>query len=369
MTRQHTPQLAQVITEGSFQLEMVGDVYLGAQRLIEGVPLDDWTLTGDYDAAVKTGAKCTIAYQGDFAESYTPREAGDALAPYGQEIHLFAVVTAGGFTERVRAGVYRIDDVPNSRDEVMRVGDRKLTIGSIVSLDLIDRSDAVNTLSRSLEQPASLSSVWAEIVRVSRLQVTRTVADVAIPNSVVYARNRLETVQQLAGLLQGRAVMRSDGTLGVVPDVIGTPAITLSTGEPAGTIIGDEYSLSTRQLANVVIGDFEDDDGRAIHSEAAITSGPLSVLGPFGERVVEYPQDQKQFIRTQATADRATRNHLAKVSTRGPREIPVTLVPDIRLEIGDAVRLERADGTVDGRVVKYSLPRMGAMQVTVRADA
>lgn len=363
----HSDDLAGVVTQGGFSRELVADVYYGGTRLLQDIPVDDWSLAGDYDARIKTSAKARIVYQGDFAESYTPREATDALAAFGQELHLFMVISLGDFVERMRVGIYRIDDVPSARDRVARIDGRKLTVGSVVDLDLVDRSDTCDTLTRSLEQPRSLTSAWAEIVRMSRLQVTRTVPDKAIPNSIVYSRNRLDAVQQLAGLLGGRAFMLSDGTLGVSPDAAGDPTIKYRRGEPDGTIIGDEYSMSSRAIANCVFGDFEDENGNGIHAEATINSGPLRVDGPFGERAVEYPGDQKQFIRTVDAANTAVRNHLAKVSRRGPFEIPVTLVPDPRLEIGDIVTLDREDGIVTGRVVSYSHPRRGAMQMTVRS--
>ena len=366
MSRPRSAQLDDVITGGSFRRELVGDVHYGGARLLEGVPIDDWSLAGDFDAKIKTSASCTIVYQGDFAESVTPREATDALAPFGQELHLYMVVSTREYTERVKVGAYRIDDVPDAYDRTTQLEGSLLTIGSVVQLSLLDRLCTVDTLFRSLEQPASLTSAWAEIARVSRLQVTKTVPDVAIPNSVVYARNRLDTVQQLAAILGGRAAMLSDGTLGIIPDEVGTPQISLTTGEPAGTVIGAGYYMSSREIQNVVIGDFEDDNGIGIHAEAAITSGPLDVNGPFGERVVEYPDDQKQFVRTKAAADIAVKNHLAKVSRRGPYEIPISMVPDPRLEVGDIVSAERPDGAVVGRVVKYSHPRKGAMQITVR---
>lgn len=367
MTRQYSADLAGIVTGGSFTRELVGDVYYGGVRLLENVPIEDWSLAGDLDANIKTTAKVRIVYQDDFAAAYTPREATDAFAAYGQELHLFMVISAGDFTERVRCGIYRIDEVPDAYDRSVQLDGRTLTTGSVIDLDLVDRFDNVNWPTRSLVQPLALTSAWGELIRVSRLQATRTVADAPIPNSIVYPRNRLETVQQIAGILGGRALMRSDGTVGVVPDALGSPVITLRTGEPDGTIIGTGYSMISRQIANVVIGDFEDDAGRAIHAEAAITTGPLDVAGPFGERVVEYPNDQKQFVRTQAAANAAVKAHLERVSQRGPIEIPVTLTPDPRLEVGDVVELKRPDGDAVGRVVKYSLPRKGAMQLTVRA--
>lgn len=364
--RHFSDDFSSIVTTGSFTRELTADAYLGGKRTLENIPVDDWNLAGDYDANIKNTATARIIYQDDFAKSYTPREASDALAAFGQELHLFMTVSAGDFSERIRVGIFRIDEVPSAYDRKVMHENRELTIGSVIDLDLVDRFATVNWPTRTLDAPAALGSAWSEIVRVSRLQVTRTVPDKSIPNSIVYPRNRLSTVQQLAGVLGGRAMMLSDGTLGVIPDEYSTPDLTLTTGEPAGTIVGTGYSMRSREIANAVYGDFEAEDGTPIHAEAAITVGDLSTLGPFGERPVEYPGDQKAFIRTQRAADTAVQNHLAKVSRRGPVEIPVTLVPDPRIEIGDVLEVSNGGTPQIARAVKYSLPKKGAMQLTVR---
>lgn len=355
-----------VLRGGSFSRELVADVFYGPTRLIEGVPLDDWTLSGDADAEIKTSASATVVYSDDFARSVTPHELTDALAPFGQELYLYMIIRASGFEDRIPMGVYRLEDVPGATDAQIRFRERVITVGSRVELTLLDRFLGVKrALFRSLEQPPSLTSAWAEFARITRLQVTRSVPDVAIPNTVTYSRSRIAAAQQIAGVLGGRAFMLADGTATVMPDEPGDPVAELQIGEE-GVIMDVDYSLHSEGVHNVVVGDFEDASGNPIHAEAAIGDGPLSVNGPYGEYVTEYPADQKQFIKTQAAADAAVLAHLEKVSATDSYELPVQCLIDPRLELGDVVTAQRMDRLITGRVRKYTMGRRGPMSLKLQ---
>lgn len=366
MTRRHSIDAAGVIEGGSASINVFADVYYGNTRTMQDVPLQDWSFTGDYDGKIKTAGSVTIAYQGEFADSVSPAELTDKLAPFGQEVRPYCMVGAGVFAERIELGVYRIESVPSADDTMMLFGERPITVGSLVELELLDRFYALDVPTMKLEKPTSLTSAWAEIARLSGQVVTRTVDDVTIPRSIVYARNRLEAVQQLAALMGGRAMMRSDGTIGVVPDEIGSASVNLYIGEDRGKIIDVGRSMTSEGVANAVYGDFETEEGREIHVEARQVRGPLSVHGPFGERPVEYPNDQKEFIRTREAAQTAVENLLAKVLQQGPREVPVEITPDPRIEVGDIVTLERQDVTLTGRVISYTFAKDAAQSLTVR---
>jgi len=363
--RTHNPEALSIVEGGSFGFTVVCDVLRGRNRALKDVSPVDWSLSGDFDAKVKTKGQVTFAYQDEFGESFMPRSAGDTFAPFGSVVKMYGLLSLGAYEERIQLGTYRIKDAPEASEETVTVNGRALST-AVVKVNLSDLFYAADVPFMRLENPAALTSAWAEIARVSKLPVTRTVDDVAIPASVVYSRNRLSTVQQLAGVLGGRAYMRSDATIGVVPDDVGDPVLDLRDGELTGKIIDVGHSMTADDTFNAVYGDFEDANGRPIYAAARITDGPLSVDGPFGERPVEYPGDQKQFIKTQTAADTAVANHLAKVSKGSPLEIPVTMTPHPLVEF-DTVRVHRpGGGSFVGRVVKWSLARGRATEVTVR---
>lgn len=358
--------LADILKGGSFQSELTADVYLGTERLLENVPLEDWSLRGDIEAAIKTSASATVVYTDDFAQSVTPRELTDALAPFGQELRLYNTISVGNsFSDRIPMGVYRLEEVPSATDAQIRFRDRVLTVGSRVELTLLDRFLGVQRARfRSLEQPVSLLSAWAEIARVSRLPITRTVADVAIPTAFTYSRSRLDTVQLLASLLGGRATMLSDGTLGVIPDAPPAASARLAIGEE-GVVLEVDYSLSSEDVYNVVVGEFEDAFGNPIHVEAEVTTGPLATSGPYGEYVAEFPSDRSALIKTAVAARAAVEAYLAEVSVTDRYELPVQAIIDPRLELGDVVEVQRLDRLITGRINAYTLGRTGPMSLTL----
>lgn len=350
-------------TPGSFERSLVADVVRGTERLVEGLPISAWTLKSDIAAKIKGGGEVDVVWSDDFATSITPHELTDALAPYGSELHLYAVTSVGDFSERTELGKYRIDGIPSASDAQMLFRDKVITTASSVHLRLLDRFTSVDRANfRSLEQPPSLTSAWAELARVTRLQVTRNVPDQAIPATLVYPRSRIDTAQLLARVLYGRAYMRPDGTVGLLPDVPGSVVTRLAIGDD-GTVGDVAYSMESEGVYNVVYGDFEAEDGTPIHVEAAITEGPLAVSGPYGEYVTEYKGSNKDLIKTQATAQAAVNAELTSVSTNESYELPVQCGYNPLLEIGDVVEVERMDRLITGRILSTTLGKAGPMSL------
>lgn len=363
--RTSTEQLGRVLRGGSFRAVLTVDVFYGPDRVLQDVPVDDWLFTGDLGAEVCYGGELSIVYQGDLAESYTPREVTDALAPFGQRVIPYLTVSAGPFTERVQLGVFRIADVPEAEDQFLTRGGRRLVVGSVVRVTLLDLFEQVRRAKfRSLEQPASLTSAWGEIARVTGLPVTQSVADAAIPQTITYDRSRLTATQVLASVLDARAVMLSDGSVGAVPNTPGAAVADLLIGDE-GVVLSAGYSLSSKDIPNVVVGDFEDSTGNQIHVEAALPDGhPLAPTGPYGENVAEYASDKKQLIKTRAAAQAAVNAELTRLSSVSAL-VPVEALLDPRLELGDVVTIQQPDRTLTARIRKWSIGHLSPMSLTV----
>lgn len=352
--RTSTEMLGKVLRGGSFRVDVSFDVEYGGERVLQNVPVTAWSFTGDRAAEIPHAGELTIAYQDDFARSYTPREVTDAFAPFGQKVLPTVTISLGPFIERIPLGVYRIDETPDGRDEFLTLGERRLVTGSVVRVSLLDLFHQVKRARfRSLEQPAT-TSAWAEIARITGLPVTRTVADATIPLTVTYDRSRLAAVQTLATVLGGRAMMLSDGSIGVIPTTPGAAVFDLPIGEE-GVLIDVGYSLSSDERPNVVIGDFEDTAGNAIHVEAQIESGALAFDGPYGEYVVEFPDELKPLYKSTAACQAAVNTYLEQLSADARPEAPVDTLFDPRLELGDVGTLQRPDRELTARISKYSM--------------
>ncbi|MBX3435920.1 MAG: hypothetical protein KF861_00295 [Planctomycetaceae bacterium] len=354
--------LKAALTGGSISRRLVADSFYGATRTLQDIPISTWSIRGDLTAAIKTGADVTILYTDDFARAATPHELTDALAPYGQELHLYMVIKLADTEERLPLGQFRIESVPGGTDAQRRFRDRVITEGSTVQVTLMDRFLGVQRARfRSLQEPASLTSAWAELARISGLAVTRTVPDVAIPSTLVYDRDRLQAVQLLAGVLGGTAIMTSQGTVAVIPNTPGDVVATLAIGED-GVVTDVQYSMQSENAYNVVTGDFETDDGTPIHVEAQISTGPLAIDSPYGEHVLEYPGD-KSLITTQAAAQAAVDQLLEQSSVTEAYELPVQCVFNPLLELGDVVQVERMDRLITGRINTLDYGDTGPMSL------
>lgn len=355
--------LADVLAGGAIKRKVVADIVYGSARLIEDLPIDTWTFTGDIDGAIKTGGSVTVAYTDDFATSVTPHQLTDALAPFGQELHAYMVVDVGESVERIPLGKYRIDDIPSASEAQQRFRNGVITVGSKVQLTLLDRFVVLSRAKfRSLQKPAT-TSAWAEIARLTKMPVNRNVPDAAIPASLVYDRDRLEAVQLLAGVLGGRAWMTDRGTVSILPHEPGAVVATLKVGEE-GTVVETQYSMHSEGVYNVVVGDFETPAGVPIHVEAEITSGPLAVTGPYGEYVLEYPGD-KSLIESPAQAQAAVDQQLARSSVTESYVLPVQCVPNPLLEIGDVVEVKQLARRIIGRILTLTLGDSGPMSLNL----
>lgn len=350
---------------GAISARLTADVVRGSTRLLKDIPIEDWSFESSLTSKVRSGGSLTIAYVGDFGESVTPRELTDALAPYGSELHPYLIVAVGGLTERVSLGKYRIDGIPSASDSHVMHAQQWISRGSLVEVRLLDRTSTLDrTKFRSLESPPSLTSAYAEMVRISGMPITRSVPDQAIPADYVHPRGRLDAVAKLAGILGGVPFMRDDGTLTVLSSTPGQSVIDLVLGD-RGTLLEAEYSMESEGVVNAVFGDFEDEDGNPIHVEAQITAGPLAVTGPYGEIADEYSGDDGDLLRTQAAAQAAVDADLVRRSQTGSYEMPITCQLNPLIEIGDVVTVKTKTRSITGWVRKTSIQRGSTMSLTL----
>ena len=351
-----------------FSTRLIVDAFYGPDRTMPDLPQSGWELRWDSEAAIKSGGKLTITYTPEVAESLTPTQFADVLAPFGQELNLLLEISASDFVETVQLGHYRIVAVPDARDVHAEFMGDTIAVGSTVELTLQSREVAVQRAGfRSEQSPPSLASCWAEIQRLTGMQVVRSVPDAPIPNDVVYLAEqggRLKAVQALAGVLGGVAYVTPDGAVSIIPNEPGDVVLELVLGEH-GTILDVAHSMESEGVYNEVVGNFQTEDRTPIYSVASITDGPLSVDGPYGHYTRYY---SSPFVKTQAQADSAVAAILTQVSSTQSYRVPLRCILDPRVEDGDMVSVQRPGGRLlVGRVVnhKFSDSRYMDMEIDV----
>jgi hypothetical protein len=355
-----SPDLKGVLT-GPFDAVWVADLYYNGERRLEGVPITDVRFSEDANADVQQSGSCTVVWTDEFATSVVPTSMADPFAPFGAQLYVYCVLTAGSFQERVAYGRFQIDDVPSARDEEMRFRGEWVTVGSTVQVELRELLAAVQQESFDVPTaPSDLSSTWGELGRVSGLPLVRSVADVPITRSVMYPDGKLDAVYELMSvMLDAVPHVTADGALSARPNVWPDPVddITLDVIESVTS------GMSAAQVYNRVVVRATGGDQAAVLAVAEVTSGPLRVRNPDGSASPFRARTRylsSEFVTTESQAQAWADSELAKVGVLRSRVAEVVETFNPLRERGDVVRVERNRVWLVGRVV--SIDRSGATQ-------
>jgi hypothetical protein len=362
--RGHTEKLPDVL-RGSFSRRLIADVFHGSERVWENLPLLSWSLDGGLSREVKHQGRGTVAYNSVSGESLVPEGTEGILSPFRAKLLLLMEITAGGFTETVRLGWYRITEIPYAQDHFADVNGLRTVVGSVVDLVLQSLDvDPKRRGFRSEQQPPNLTSCYGELRRISGLPVIQTVPDRTIPATFVYeatAGGRLKAVQALAGILGGIATVDSAGALAIIPNAVGPVVGSLFIGAE-GTVVDVPYSVTTDEVHNVVVGTYEDDERNPIFAVAEVTDGPLAISGDYGESTLYH---SSPLVKTQDQANAAVAYELAQSSGTQNFDVPIQCIINPVWELGDSLDVQGHVRPLQGRLTSYSMSDSELMTVTL----
>lgn len=363
--RQHSAQLAEVLT-GSFEREVVANIFNGSDRVLEGVRFESWSLDSDLGRGVCSDGSGAVVHASVDGSSLVPEGTDGVLSPFRARVEPVVTIRAGAFSESVSLGTFRVVSVPSAVDSVAEVGGREVVVGSrvVLGFDSLER-DVERWGFRFPEQSKAGVSAYSEIRRLTGMPVEQTVPDVLVPSVKVWEAKqggRLDAVLELGKILGGSAVVNSRGAWVVVPDEVGEPVATLRLGSQ-GTVTEVGSEIDTDTVYNEVVGSFEDASGKPLYAVARVESGPLSVFGPYGVHTRYYESD---LVRTQAQADVAVRSVLAESIGSQQYDVQVQCHVNPLVEVGDVVALEGWKRPLVGRLRKVSLSNSQLMSVTMR---
>jgi hypothetical protein len=358
--RPGSDELKSVLADGSFTKRLLVDAFNGADRTLYDIGNDNWELKWDREGNLKSAGFIRLVHSTPDGTSISPTAISDPLAPYGQEVNVLLEVLAGSFAETVQIGHYRIAAVPLAQDEHGVFLGQQIVTSSLVDLTIEDRlSRLARRGFRSEENPAS-TSAWAELARISGMQVLASVADVTLPTDLVYPAvkgGRLAAVKTIAGLLGGDEYTTPDGALSVVPATPGSPVGALVLGEE-GTIVGDDGGMDSTEVYNVVVGQFEDDERIPI----------VKIWTADDELSPEVIPENTYYHRNSAiktdVAAQAEVEAVGAIVSRPAKRILVQCILNPLIEIGDVLEVGRRDGsTLLGQVVRYRYGSANLMTV------
>ncbi|PPF56095.1 hypothetical protein C5B94_04015 [Clavibacter michiganensis] len=351
----------------SFSQRLIVDAFYGSTRTQKDIQNEGYAFTWDAEAEVSSGGSVEVVHTDPEGRSFSPSRLTDVLAPFGQELNTLLEFSIGDFRETIQLGHFRITAIPDAADTHFTHNGVTAVASSRVKVTLEDRMVNVRRNGISSEQsPKSLASTWAEIQRLSGMQVIRTVPDKPIPATVIYGTQsggRLKAVQDLAAVLGGVAYATADGALAVRSDDPGPVAARLRLGE-RGTIIDAPASMESESVYNHIVGNFETADRQPLFAETTQEDGALSVHGPYGRYTREVTSKDFPFVSTPAQARAAVAVALRQSTSSQTYRVPVTCVIDPSVEVGDTVSVERpTGGDTTGRVVKQTISSSPLMQL------
>lgn len=359
-----SPELVQVIT-GSFDFRYTADVLYNGERRIKDLPIRDVRWREDADANIQHTGSCTVVWTDEFASSLSPNNITDTLAPFGAQLAVYVLVSAGSFEERVEYGRFEITDIPSARDEWFEFRGEWLVAGSTVELELRDLTAGVAAETFDVPSaPVVLTSTWAEVARLTGFPVNRTVPDNPVTRAILYPDSKWDAVYELVSvMLDAVPHLNPNGSLSARPNEWPAPVSVLRRGEGLVEVFS---SMSQAQVYNRVA--VRAQRGESILAVEEVTSGPLRVrnydgtVSPFRSRTRYL---SSELVTTEEQARGWARSELPKLSTLRSRTFTVVETFNPLRERGDVIEIERPTKWLHARVVDIDRSNAPTQRLTV----
>ena len=334
-------------TAGSLQWQASVSSWLGPDWLGD-VPISRGTVTWSTRSEVPGVLNLTVPRYAGGTDWGPGRDARHPLARFGQELAVTVTVTSpvSGRAWTRRLGRFLIEKAE--------------TGGGVVAVrarSLMARLEEDRLITPTPTRPGGTLASEARRLVPSRVGI---VIDPALTDrpapAMTWGESRIESLQEIAKAWPARLRETSDGQVALLPPLADdpTPILTLTDGE-SGTVV-EAPRTSTREGAYnrlVVRGTDRDEAGRpTIQAVADHTDGPMGITSHYGVVTMFHASP---LITTVVSAQRTAQTMLAD-SVRPSTTLPVTLAPDLRLDMDDPVRVVTADGSDVGLISGITTP-------------
>lgn len=321
--------------------------WLGSGLLADVVPVSRGRVSAAGRQKIPETLKLTVprfTVENGRTVDWKPSAADSPLARYGQVLDV--TVTADGTDCRI--GRYLITDWQEAGSSI------QVTASGLLQAVEDDRLTVATA-------PRDNGTLKSEFLRLLPSYMTvifhPALVDRAVPRSMEWSENRLESLEEIAKAWPARIRMTEWGQVHVVPPLPATsvPVLTLTDGE-GGTVVEAPPSDSREGSHNMVVVR-SSKNGVNAQAIASVLSGPMAPTGEYRPKPMFFSSP----LLDDEAACRAVAHSMLADAVRPSRVLQVTMAPDPRPDLDDAVEVytdrglptETRDwGYVDG----YDLP-------------
>lgn len=346
MAREVSAKLRDVLSSaagrpGVFAIEWVADLYYDGAPVAQNVPIEDPKFTWDGSSQVQGRGSCRVLWDNLMGESIVPRQIGDMFSPFGAELQVDVIVSAGSFSERVPMGRFVLDSVPDAVEYAVAHphGGETIVVESTVSLELADYFLRISRDSFPFPTSPESSSMWDEAQRLTGLPLVRSIPDRVLPRNLAYDEDRLDALEKVFGPSNAWPALTPTGALTAMPKDWPAPV------ERVSLVMSAPLVMRSENVYNrvVVEGKNPDADGPPLIAVAEITDGFLRTRNadgsrsPFGGSTYRY---SSEFLTTQAQCQQTANEMLPRVSRIRSVTRQITEQFNPLREVGDVLELE-----------------------------
>lgn len=304
-----------VLDGGVFDVTWVADLIYAGQPLAQNLLIEDPRFSWDSGAQIQGSGSCTVVWDEAFSRSIVPREIGDLFSPFGAELQVDVIISAGEFRERVSMGRFVLDRVPSAVEYAIAHprGGLPVVVESTVRLDLADYFLRVARDTFAFPTSPQSSSMWDEAQRLTGLPVFRSIPDRVLPTAITYDEDRLDALDKVFGPSNAWPALTPSGALTARPKAWPEPVDRLV------MVLDAPLEMRSENVYNrvVVEGKNPDPSGPVLRAVAQVTDGYLRVQNrdgtrsPFGGNTYRYSSD---FLTTQEQCQDYANELLGQVS-------------------------------------------------------
>lgn len=334
------------------------DAWYDNRLVADDLPVASWSYTERLDQKIKAQFSCTLA---DIDPALVPVALGDPLSPAGGRLTL-AYECGGESVDLARMAITKTR--PNITRRIINRTVR--AVSGVVDLEADDLTHVIDTDRLLAPYSPDRGMSVAEVATVIADGLVPIVFDVGtdseriVSPNVVFERERLDALEDLAKMAGGFLRMSGDGTLHVTPDTPDSEPVAEVVGGDRGLLVTSAMDLSMDRIYNAVVSSSAPGaEGELFIASAFQEDGPLRFGGPAGRRPLFHSSPtitSKQAA--QRDADTTLRNRVAgRVMS-----VEMECLPNPAVQVGDRVGFASLlDGThvdeadLTGRVTGISM--------------